>query len=690
MPTLAEALQIALEHHRAGRLEAAGEIYRRILEAEPQHADALHLLGVVAHQSGAQAVAEDYIRRAIVIAPAVAPYYNNLGEVYRAQGRLDEALACYQQALALTPDYPDVHNNLGEAWRGLRKLDQAVACYRRALELAPDFAAAWNNLGIALEEQGNTGEAVACYRRAIGLSPDFVAAHTNLGNVLGGQGQADDAAASYRRALACDPRAAATYNNLGSLLQRRGEFDEALACYQQALTLSPDYAGAHNNLGTLLRDQGRLADAIACFRRALSLNPDYVMAHSNYLCALRCDPAATPQDLAEAHVEFDRRFAVPMWTAWQPPPNRRTLDRPLRLGLVSPAFGLGPVGSFLIRAVEQLDRARTEVYCYSDRTTEDRLTARFQAASTQWRPTATLSDAELATQIRADQIDVLIDLAGHAVGNRLLVFARKPAPVQITWIDSVGSAGVSAIDYLLADGRLIPRELQRYYPERVLRMPGSYVCYEPAGATPDVGPLPALARGWVTFGSFNQPAKIHRQVIAAWSEILRRVPGSRLVLKYRGFAGPLALEQYRAWFEAEGIAPARVELEGHSPVDEYFGRYQQIDIALDPFPHNGGLTTCDALWMGVPVVTWPGETFASRQSLSHLTSIGLTETVARNVDQYVEIAAGLAGDLPRLAAIRAGLREQMQRSPLCDGRRFAEDLTAVLRGAWQRWADSAR
>jgi len=296
----------------------------------------------------------------------------------------------------------------------------------------------------------------------------------------------------------------------------------------------------------------------------------------------------------------------------------------------------------------------------------------------------------LAEQIRADQIDILFDLAGHTARNRLLVFARKPASIQITWIGYEGTTGLAAMDYILADRCAIPEGVEKYYREKVLRLPEVYVCYAPPADAPAVGPLPALTRGQVTFGSFNNLAKINPQVVAAWAEILRRVPEARLVLKYRGLNDAGTRCRYTELFAAQGIESARLELLAWSAYAEMLAEYQRIDIALDPFPFSGGVTTCEALWMGIPVITWPGETFAGRHSLSHLSNIGLTETIARDLDEYVKLAAALAGDLSRLARIRAGLREQVASSPLCDGERFAANLMSLLRAVWSQWTSRAQ
>jgi predicted O-linked N-acetylglucosamine transferase (SPINDLY family) len=352
---------------------------------------------------------------------------------------------------------------------------------------------------------------------------------------------------------------------------------------------------------------------------------------------------------------------------------------------VSPDFARHPVGYLLIRTVESLDRGQCDVVCYNDRLMHDDLTARFRAAATTWRDVTGLSDQALAEQVVADRIDILFDLAGHTAGNRLLAFASKPAPIQITWLGDAATTGLGAIDYILADRYTIPPDKETYYRERVLRMPDGYVCYEPPVAAPDVGPLPAAGAGYVRFASFNNLAKVTPQVVGAWAEVLARVPHSRLLLKYQGLGDESVRGRYRELFAARGADPQRLEFAPPSSHAEYLAAYGQVDIALDPFPFGGGATTCEALWMGVPVITCPGETFASRNGLSHLAIVGLAEIAAGDLDQYVELAASLAGDLPRLAGLRAGLRQRMAASPLCDGKRFAANLMTLLRDIWQQW-----
>ena len=581
MPTLGEALTIALTHHQAGRLGLAEEIYRRILAVEPEHPDALHRMGILALQAGEPDAAVEYIERAI---------------------RAKEGV-------------PTLHNSQGEAYRALRRTPEAIACYRRALELEPDYAVAHYNLGNALQDQQNLVEAVASYRRAI---------------------------------------------------QRQ-----------------PELADAHHNLGSALKRQGKLEEAIVCYRRAVELRPDVSQFRSSYLCGLRYHPGCT---LAELHAEcreYERWHAAPLRAEWRPHENDRDPQRPLALGFVSPRFAHGPLAAFLAPALESLKGFPCRMVFYSDVADPDAGTARFQAVADQWRNVAGMHDEQLAARVRSDRIDILFDLAGHSPNNRLLAFARKPAPIQVAWIDSVGTTGLAAIDYLIADACEVPPGAEVHYTERVLRMPETYVCYGPPRDAPAVGPLPALSNGFVTFASFNNPAKITPRFARLWTRILVEVPASRLVMKYFGL-GEEGGRPWRDLFARLGVSPDRLQLEPGSSHQDLLQTYNRVDLALDPF-YSGGLTTCESLWMGVPVVTCPGDTFARRHSTSHLSAARFTETIADDDDDYVRIAVGLARDLPRLAQIRAGLRERVAKSPLCDGPRFAVNLMALLRAVWSDW-----
>ncbi len=747
MSTIPAILSQAYRHHQAGNFQQAEQCYRQLLQKNPQHVDALHMLGLLAFQTGRNDVAQEYIGKAVRLMPSFAEAHCNLGNVLQQLGKLDEAIASWrralrvkphlpevhcnlglalleqgkleeamsslQQALRLRPNYPDAHNNMGNVFKEQGKLAQAAACYQQALQLKADYAQAYVNLGATLHEQGKPEEAVACYHQVLGFDPNYVEAHNNLGLALKELGRLDQAVSSLQRAVQLKPTYAEAHMNLGLVFHEQGQPDQAAVCYQQAVRLKPNYAEAqnnlanalkdqgqlsqamagfrlamslkpglsdiHNNLGNALEAQGELEEALACFRQALRLKPDFVIAHDNLLFTMQYCQGITLAKLAEAHAEYERQHAAPLRAAWKPHDNVRDPEKKLRLGLVSSDFGVHPVGYFLIGALENLDRSQMEVACYSDRPLEDAMTKRFQAVATIWRNVIGLRDDKLAEQVRADQIDILVDLAGHTARNRLLMFARKPAPIQLTWAGYVGTTGLTAIDYLVADRFYIPPEAERYYCERVLRLPDAYVGYDPPIFAPPVKPLPALTSGQVTFGSFNNPTKMTPEVVRVWASILRRVPRSRLVLKYRGMSDALVGGRFTEMFAGEGIESDRLELLDFSAHAELLEHYNHIDIALDPFPYSGGLTTCEALWMGVPVVTCPGETFASRHSLSYLSVIGLHETICQSLSEYENCAVAMTGDLPRLAELRLGLRRQVAASPLCDGQRFAQSAGCAPR-----------
>ena len=418
----------------------------------------------------------------------------------------------------------------------------------------------------------------------------------------------------------------------------------------------------------------------------MATQPGDAAAHAKALFCQQYVPGVTAADLLASHRQWDDRHGRPLQGP-PPPVDDPRPDRPLRLGFLSQDLGMHPVGRLLLGTVEHLDRREFPLYYYNDRLTRDPLTERIAATAHARRDVRGRGDVELAQQIRADRIDILFDLDGYT-SSRMPVLARKPAPLQVAWLGYPGTTGLPAMDYLLADACEIPAGREADYSELILRMPHGYLCYAPPDDAPPVAEPPLAAAGCVTFGSFNNLAKINEPVIEAWSAILRRVPGSRLLLKFQGLQHPELADRYRRLFAAHGIEPARLVLEGHAPHAELLARYGAVDVALDPFPYSGGLTTCEALWMGVPVITLPGDTFAGRHSLSHLSSVGLTETVAADRQAYVELAVRLAGDVARLAQLRRRLRPQMAASPLCDGPRFAAALAAQLLAAWQRFVKS--
>jgi predicted O-linked N-acetylglucosamine transferase (SPINDLY family) len=685
-PTFAEAennLGGALQGQ--GRLDEAVAAFRRALELRPEFAQAAYNLGFVLQTQEKWDEAAEAYEHALRLSPGQTEAENNLGYIRHKQGRMKEAVEAYRRALVARPRNARAAYNLGIALQALGCLDEAIDAYRRAIDAQPDLHDAANNLGSALYDRGYIEEAIHAYQHALTVQPAFAEAENNLGNALKAQGKLNEAIAAFRRALDLRPDYPEAASNLGLAFHATGRLEEAADSYRTALAARAEFAEAENNLGNALLAQGDHEAARSAYHRALALRPSYVAAHSNLLMCEQYQPGATLAGLARAHAEWDERHATAHRELWQPFDLDRDPERPLRLGFPSPDLRRHPVGFFLVRALEDLDRERFHVVCYYSRAERDDYTARLEAASKEWYAVNGKPNDALAAQIREDRIDILFDLSGHTGDHRLLLFARRPAPIQITWLGYVGTTGLAAMDYLIADQFHVPSGTEVHYRERVLRMPHGYACFEPPDAAPEVGRLPALERGQVTFGSFNNVSKLNSKVIALWAEIVRRVPGSRLVLVSPALSGRTARRRVGEAFVAAGGESEQLELRGTMLRPDLLAAYNEIDVALDPFPYSGGITTCEALWMGVPVVTCPGETFASRHSLSHLSNVGLTETIAADTRDYVERAVRLAQDLPHLAAVRAGLRDRMNRSPLCDGARFADNLSTLLRDVWRQW-----
>jgi predicted O-linked N-acetylglucosamine transferase (SPINDLY family) len=717
MPTISEFLTAALAHHRAGRLREAESLYLQALDVDPRNHDAWHFLGVAACQAGRYDEGARCIRRALEIEPESIEAQFNLANALKCQRRLPEAAACYERVLELNPDLAPAAYSLGNVLRDLGKLDHAVACYRRALELKADYVEALCNLSNVLGDSGQRDEAEACLRRVLQLKPDLAGAHNNLGNLLANigrfdeaevcfqralelqpgyaqahsnlglvywkSGRLDEAEVSLRRALRLNPDLAETHNNLGNVLREGGALDEAIASYQRSLTCRPDYAEAHNNLGITFREQGRLADALASYRRAIDLDPTFAAAHSNLLYALIFSPDHEPWAILEEHRFWSRRHAEPLASSIQPHDNNRNPDRRLRVGYVSPDFREHAEAFFTVPLLSAHDHQNFEVFCYADVTRPDAITATIRSFAAVWRETAGLNDVQLARVVREDQIDILIDLTMHMGQNRLLAFARKPAPVQVCWLAYQGTTGLSTIDYRLTDRYIDPPGLHEHdYTEESVRLPDSFWCYDSLASGPAVNPLPALEGGRVTFGCLNNFCKVNERVLALWARVLLAVDRSSLILLAPEGS---ARQRTAELLERAGVQRERVTFVGRQPRASYLELHHRIDIGLDTFPYTGQTTSLDAFWMGVPVVNLVGSTAPARAGLSLLSNLGLPELAADTPEQFVSVAVALATDLRRLARLRETLRQRLEASPLMDRPRFARGVEQVYREMWRRW-----
>ncbi|HXE56260.1 MAG TPA: tetratricopeptide repeat protein, partial [Tepidisphaeraceae bacterium] len=591
----------------------------------------------------------------------------------------------YRRGLAAQPTRFESWNNLGNALQKSGRPDEAMSAYRQAIALRPEYADAWNNLGNVLQEQKQWDQAIAHFQRAIGLQPSYPEAWNNLANALAGKKQLEQAIGAYQKALEQRPEFPSAWYNLANSLQKTGELDQALAALKKAIALQPDYTAAYQNLGNVLKDMGRLGEAIAAYRRAIEMDPGSSV-ESCLLLSLLYSHEYTPQQVWEDHVRWDQRVSRLIGARIRPHPNDRSHDRRLRIGYVSGDFRHHVVGYNIMPLFREHNYEAFEIFCYSNTQEPDAYTEQFRSRAQHWHDIKELKDDEAAELIRQDRIDILVDLSLHTGHNRLLMFARKPAPIQVTFAGYPGTTGLSRMDYRLTDPYLDPPEAEeRFSSEKPLRLADAFWCYDPRENRPPVGPLPAIANGYVTFGCLNNFCKVNEAVLKLWSRVLRQVPRSRLLM-----LAPRGSHRDRTihLLESFGIEPGRLEFVGPAQRDPYLRYYNRIDVGLDTFPYNGHTTSLDSYCMGVPVVTLVGTSPLSRAGWCQLTHLNLRELAAESEEQFVSIASSLAGDVPRLTDLRASLRGRLEASPLMDPKRFARNIETAYRQMWAAWCAS--
>ena len=617
---LGSDLRAGLEHFTRGRRVEAEGLYRRV-RADPatpvnRKAHATHLLGLLARECGHLEAAVGLLAESVELLPPA-----------------NEAVSEFRSNWAAA---------LGE----LGRWEEAFEATGPAVEGAAGYSPAFHNRSVALDHLGRAAEAVAAADRAVALEPEYAEAHLHRADVL----------------------------------RKVGRLHDAEAAYYEAARLRPTDANTLRSLATLLADRQRLDEAVGARRRAVDLAPHWAGAGSDLLFTLHYHPDYGPREHHEEARAWAARHADPHAPVDAEFPNRRDPERRLRVGYVSPDLRDHPVGRLIEPAVALHDRAAFEVFCYSEVAKPDHVSRHVRDLADGWVDTPGLSDEEVADKVRADRIDILVDCAGHFGDHRLGVFARRPAPVQVSAFGYCGTTGLKTIDYRLTDPVSDPPGADEFHSEKLWRLPRVAWCYRPFDGAPDVGPLPALESGFVTFGCLNNLVKVTDQVVETWSAILAAMPGSRLIL-----LGPAGDEHTAGRFAAHGVDPARVEVAGRRPRGAYFELHNRIDVGLDPFPFNGDNTICDALWMGVPSVALIGDRFAARRGLAHLAAVGLGHLAAESVEEYVQAAVRLAADLPALAELRAGLRGRVRASPLGDAPGYVADLEAAYRAMWRAW-----
>lgn len=617
------------------------------------------------------------------------------------RGDLMTAAARFRDAINCVPGLAEAHASLGATLLALGEAKGAAQSLETAVALKRVQPGAWLALGLARGALGDP-RARASLRSALSLDPGQAAAHRALGSVtrLSALDPADAegwiavaaraiesghrlvASRAARRAVALAPARIEGHGNLGLLLQEQGDLDLAQRFYRRGLAIDAAHPGLWNNLGNALTEIGAI---VAAYRRALELAPDDLATHSNLLFALNYLPGLGCDALFEEYRAWERRHARPLYAHARPAANDRDPDRPLRIGYLSADFRSNPIAHNVIGLIERRDRSRFQAFCYGEVARPDEVTRRYQSASDGYRSTVGMGDDEVAAMIRSDRIDILFCMAGHTAGNRLLVCARKPAPVQISYGD-LSTTGLETMDWWLTDPVIHPENTRERFVERLLRVP-LLVLHEPPAEAPAVGPLPARTSGIVTFGSCNNAAKLNDDVFRLWARVLAAVPNSRLLLKYvNWFANPSAQARILDAFARRGVDASRVLFDGERlPRARHLEILNRVDIGLDPFPFNGCTTTFEALWMGVPVVTLAGERWLGRMGIGTLSAVGLGALAAADEDTYVGTAHALAADLGALTEMRSGLRQRVAASPLIDADAYARSVETAFRTAWHAW-----
>lgn len=669
----------------AGRLDEALALADEALARDPSRQDALLERGLCLLLLGRPGEALAPLEALVASAPDHGPGLLNLGNALHALGRPDEAARVYARAVAADPASAIAHNNLGRALHDGGRLGEAVASYERALALDPGCALALGNLRQALERLGRATDVIGACERVLAVRPDAAEASMHLADVLRQAGRAQEALPHARAAIERRPDDAHAWLHLGLALQDAGDLEGAVDAFERAIARDPAFAPAHNCLAGALNQAGKVREAVDAFARAAAVAPGFHVAWSNRLLCMNYLPGPA-EALAAEHRAWGRRVEVEVGPAPDDHRNDPDPDRRLRVGYLSPDLRAHPVAAVLEPLLAGHDPDEVEVVAFDCWTgPKDGVTARLRALVHAWRDVGWLDDAALAALVRRERIDVLVDLAGHTGGNRLPVLARRPAPVQATYLGYPNTTGLATVDLRLTDATADPPDADALHTERVVRLGRCFLAWGP----PDPSPLPApLADDdprACTFGCFNNLSKISSDTVALWARLLRETPGARLLLKNHSLAHATVRARVEGLFAAHGVTADRLVLTGRLGHAEHLALHDRVAVALDPFPYNGTVTTLEALWMGVPVITLAGDRHAARVGASLLEAAGLRALIATTPDEYLEVARSLLADRARLRELKRGLRARVLASPLVDGESLARRVEVACRDAWRAW-----
>ena len=715
---VSKAFDVALTIHKSGATERAIAAYRKVLGLDASHSGALTNLASLLRRAGDHDGALQIFERAVGLPAAPAPLWYNYGNLLQELGRAPDAEHAFRRALELDPGLYQAATHLARLLAEQKRVAEAMALHRRALEMEPRNAVSLRGLGQLCYECGERDEAERLYQAACAITPDHPETLNALGVVLKDRGAFDEALALWRRAIELAHGYAIAHNNLGVMLRLMRRPGDALDPLRTAVKLNPGDAVAAGNLAHALLNLGRTTDAEEVARGILVRDAGNAEGHlmlgfslayqarveeaiAEFMLSLQAAPGTstnicnalfaslyTDQRPAAAITDLHRTLSKQIPPAMTPYPEWRCARDPdsrLRIGYLSPDLRVHPVSTFFEPVIAHHDPGRVEVHCYSTTEAPDAVTQRLRGHAGAWHECAGRPDKWVAEQIHGDGIHILVDLAGHTSGNRAAVLRAKPAPIQALYIGYPGTSGLPEVDYLIADGRVCPPEHDGCYTERVVRLDGSFWCFQPPDGEPDPTPTPMLRNGYVTFGSFNAAQKISDSTVRLWAAVLNAVPRSRLLLKSLSFADEKLRTRFKRRFMEAGVAAERLDMLPPSDRKQFYAEYRHVDIALDPIPYNGGTTTCEALWMGVPVIALRGDLFRGRMASALLEIVGLPDLATATPAEYVAAAARLAGEPGRIAELHRDLRDQVKGSALCDGRRGARELEGLYRDMWNAW-----
>ena len=669
---VAQLFASARQLHQQGLLQQAEQQYRQILTQQKGHFDAQHLLGVCLHQQGRSKDAVKLLQPLTKKQPKFADLHNNLGLAQKAAEQLNPAIDSFRRALMLNSASLDFRLNLVRCLQQAQQEHAALTELKQALETQPESLTVLNELGSLNYQQGSCDDAIEWFQRALKLEPTNIRIRLNLINPLFARGRLDEIESQCRELLKMDPRCADAYYYLGRLAEHHEGFSDALLAYQKALEFNPKLVQAKHNLAMMFLECGELERAFKLCDETLALAPDSQRCAESRVSIANYDPNESPLSLAQRHFDLAQHYLdqpiTPLFSR-KHSESRKDAER-IRVGYLSSDLKNHSVAYFFEPLLANHSSSKFDVYCYYNGTHQDQTTAKLKKQTHAWRDVALIDDAALSALIREDNIDILVELNGLTDGNRLKALASKPAPIQVSYLGYPNSTGMKAIDYRLVDPLTDPLPgAQRFASEKLCQLESGFLCYQPQ---PDLPAVELNNTDVITFGSFNALSKINARVIHTWSNILHAVPNSRLLLKSKFLKCPESRQLLEQSFSQLGIASERLELLGAvESLKDHMALYNQVDIALDTFPYNGATTTCEAIWMGVPVITLTGDRHAGRVGLSLLTNLGIPELIAVDLDHYTDLASELANDRLRINQYKQNLRQQANSSSLANGKRLA-------------------